>query len=271
MSRDTVSKTFGVAFVLCVVCAVLVSTASVALRDRQEKNKVLDLQKNILVAADLYDEDDPVDIEQTFADKIEIRIVDLATGEYVPVEELDPADYDQRKAAKDPAQGVTLDSDQDIARIKYLERRSLIYLYKEDGQVQQLILPVRGMGLWGQLYGFLALDKDLNTCRGLTYYEHKETPGLGGEVDNPNWKKQWTVDADDPAKHKLLFDATGKVAIKVKKGRVNNAIEAERLHQVDGLAGATITSNGVTHMMRFWLGEQGFGPYLTRLTAKGLD
>ena len=257
MSRDSIGKTFVVAGTLCVVCSVLVSSAAVGLKSIQEENKALDLQKNILIAAGLYSDDDPVDVRATFEDKIETRVVDLSSGEYVAADEVNPAAFDQRQAAKDPARSSKLDSAADLASIRRLETRSLVYLYREGDEVEQYILPIRGMGLWGTLYGFLAVDKDLQTVRGLTYYQHKETPGLGGEVDNPNWKKQWPG--------KKLFASGGEVALKVKKGRVDASIETEAAHQVDGLAGATITSNGVTNMMQFWLGESGFGPFLERL------
>ncbi len=262
MPRDSIPRTFAVAGALCIVCSVLVSSAAVGLKSIQEENKALDLQKNILVAAGLYSDDQPVDVRSTFESKIEARVIDLASGQYVAADEVDPAAYDQRKAAKEPSTSSKLDSSEDTASIRRRENRSLVYLYREGDQVEQYILPIRGMGLWGTLYGFLAVDKDLETVRGLTYYEHKETPGLGGEVDNPNWKKQWPG--------KKLFAASGEVGLKVKKGRVDPKIDAEKTHQVDGLAGATITSNGVTNMMRFWLGDSGFGPYLERL-AQGVD
>ena len=117
-----------------------------------------------------------------------------------------------------------------------------------------LVLPIEGYGLWSTLYGFLALDADTKTIRGLTYYQHLETPGLGGEVDNPSWKALWPG--------RVAFDDTGSPVISVIKGRAGSPQEDP--YRVDGLSGATITSRGVTHMLRFWLGEAGFAPYLTR-------
>ena len=70
--------------------------------------------------------------------------------------------------------------------------QTLVYELRDDaGALDLVVLPVHGLGLWSILYGFVALDADLETIRGLTYYEHKETPGLGGEVDNPRWKSLW--------------------------------------------------------------------------------
>ena len=99
-----------------------------------------------------------------------------------------------------------------------------------------LIMPIEGKGLWSTLYGFLSLDADMNTVRGITFYKHGETPGLGGEVDNPNWKALWN--------ERQAFDADGSVEISVIKGRAGPA--SEDPHRVDGLSGATLTSKGVS-------------------------
>ena len=89
----------------------------------------------------------------------------------------------------------------------------------------------------------------------MTFYEHKETPGLGGEVDNPRWKALWDG--------RKAFDAAGVPEIQVVKGLAGSVDDAP--HDVDGLAGATMTSRGVTNLLRFWLGEAGFQSYLDRL------
>jgi Na+-transporting NADH:ubiquinone oxidoreductase subunit C len=117
-----------------------------------------------------------------------------------------------------------------------------------------LVLPIQGLGLWSTLYGFLAIDADGNTIRGITYYQHAETPGLGGEVDNPRWKSLWPG--------RKIYD-DGEPAIQVIKGAAGPP--AQDPYRVDGLSGATLTSNGVTFMLEFWLGPNGFGPYLDRL------
>jgi Na+-transporting NADH:ubiquinone oxidoreductase subunit C len=121
-----------------------------------------------------------------------------------------------------------------------------------------LVLPVEGKGLWSTLYGFLALDADLNTIRGLTFYQHGETPGLGGEVDNRTWKALW------PGRKAYKDDVP---VIAVVRGRAGPP--SEDPYKVDGLSGATITSRGVTHLVQFWLGENGFEPYIDRLRKEG--
>lgn len=248
--NETVGKTLLVAFLVCVVCGVVVATAAVSLRPVQNENKLIDKRMNILQAAGMYEAG--VDVNEQFA-TIERKFVDIDTGDYVDM----PESYDQRKAAKDPKQSVRLSGDVDKASIKSQAKVAEVYLAKDDnGELSRIILPVHGYGLWSTLYGFLALEPDANTVAGLGFYEHAETPCLGGEVDNPKWKALWHG--------KKLFGEQGEVEIQVIKGTVEaNTPNAE--HKVDGLAGATLTSNGVNNLLRFWVGENGFGPYLQRM------
>ncbi|HEX7720386.1 MAG TPA: Na(+)-translocating NADH-quinone reductase subunit C, partial [Woeseiaceae bacterium] len=177
------------------------------------------------------------------------RVVDLSSGEYK--DDLNPVTFDPLKAAKDPKTSAALKGSEDLALIKRREQFTTVYMVEKDGQLESLILPIRGYGLWSTLHGFLAIQSDLNTVVGLGFYQHAETPGLGGEVDNPKWKGLWPG--------KTLFDDSGKPVIRVSKG------DEPSDHRVDALAGATLTSNGVDRLLQFWLGEQGFGPYLAKL------
>ncbi len=254
MARESVSKTFLVAIVLAAACSLLVSGAAIGLRSLQEANKVRDRKKNILTVAGLYDA--RAAVEESFQ-QVEPRIVDLATGEYVAEDQFDPEKFDQRAAAKDPQLSVAIPAEKDLAGIGRREKYSLVYLVKKDGKLDQVILPVDGKGLWSTLYGFLALDGDLNTVKGITFYEHAETPGLGGEIDNPTWKAKWVG--------KKVFDDKGGVQLVVVKGVADESSP----HQVDGLSGATLTSNGVTNIVKYWLGDDGFKKLLERLQAKG--
>ena len=249
-NNESVSKTLLVAFLVCVVCGVVVATAAVSLRPVQNENKLLDKRMNILQAAGMYDAEKGVN-EQF--ELIERKFVDIDSGDYVDM----PESYDQRKAAKDPKQSERLSGDVDTASIKSQAKVAEVYLAKdENGELSRIIVPVHGYGLWSTLYGFLALEPDANTVAGLGFYEHAETPGLGGEVDNPKWKALWHG--------KKLYGDQGEVAIQVIKGTVeSNTPNAE--HKVDGLAGATLTSQGVSNLLQFWVGENGFGPYLQRM------
>jgi Na+-transporting NADH:ubiquinone oxidoreductase subunit C len=250
------SNAYIVAFAaaVCAVCAVFVSGAAVALRDRQEENRLLDRQKKVLTVAGLLEEGGSMPAEQVkrvFSEKIRARVVDLETGRYAP--EIDAASFDQRRAASDPETSRAAPANR--AGIPRVPKHAQVYQLVEDDEVRAVILPIEGKGLWSTLYGFLALAPDTRVIRGITFYEHGETPGLGGEVDNPRWKALW------PGRQ--AFDADWNPAIRVKKGQAGPADEDP--HQVDGLSGATITSRGVTNLLQFWLGEGGFGPYLKRL------
>ena len=257
--NDTV-YTFVFAGVVCLICSLLVSTSAVTLRSRQEANKLLDRQEKVLAVSGLMEEGAKLsagDVQALFAKSIEPRVVNLETGEYVPESEIDPASYDQAKATKDPQRSTFAPDNK--AHVRRIPNDALVYQVVEDGKVTELILPVEGKGLWSTLYGYLALDKDTTTIKGLTFYQHGETPGLGGEVDNPKWKALWPG--------RKAYDADWKPEIHVIKGPAGPPDDAP--YSVDGLSGATLTSNGVTNLLQFWLGENGFGPYLEKFREKG--
>lgn len=259
-NNDSFAKTVGVALAVCLVASVIVSFAAVQLKPLQQVNKLLDKQSNILSVAgiDLTGKSGS-EISELFANNIETRIVDIATGEFT--EAVDAATYDQRKAAKDPAQNVALSGSEDLAKIKSRAKYASTYIVKaEDGSVKYYILPVHGYGLWSTLYGFVAVEADANTIFGLSFYSHAETPGLGGEVDNAKWKSQW--------KGKQIQNAQGETAIKVAKFGGFNPSAPDAISTVDGLAGATLTTQGVNNLVQYWLGDAGFGPFLQQLKTQ---
>ena len=250
-NKDSVTYTISIALLLCVVCSIVVSTASVMLRPAQQANKEMDFKRNILMAAGIYEQG--VNVEEQF-ESVETLVVNLDTGKFTDA--VDPAKYDQRKASNDPSKSEKLSSDNDIAKVGRVEHYAEVYRAKSDGGSEILILPVRGYGLWSTLWGFLALESDLNTVVGIGFYEHGETPGLGGEVDNPRWKSLW--------EGKKIFDETGEYTFQIIKGVVDSGTPNAE-HKVDGLSGATLTSRGVDNLIKFWLGENGFGPFLKNL------
>ncbi|WP_112054767.1 Na(+)-translocating NADH-quinone reductase subunit C [Onishia taeanensis] len=248
-SNNSIKKTLIVAFALCIVCSVIVSTAAVALRPQQAFNQEADRKSNILQVAGLYDAGES--ITKQF-EQVTARAVDLRTGEYT--DEVDPERYDGFSAARDPAQSRTLSGEKDIAGLSRQENYSVVYLVGDPQNPEKIILPIRGQGLWGLMRGYLALKGDGNTIEGITFYSHSETPGLGGEVDNPKWKAQWDgkqVYADGEV-------GQGRPEIALVKGGASNPTE------VDALSGASLTSKGVTNLVQFWLSEQGFGQYLAK-------
>lgn len=252
-NKDTIQKTFIVALLLCVVCSIIVSAASVMLKPAQLENKRRDFNKNILQAAGIYD---PAQSVAEQFKQVEVKVIDLRTGKFT--DEVDPASFDQRAASKDPKLSEALAKEEDIAGIKRQEYYSEVYLVNSDEGLDKVILPIRGYGLWSVLYGFLALESDLETVVGIGYYEHGETPGLGGEVDNPNWKAIW--------EGKKLYGDNGELALSVVKGQVSDSTPNAE-HKVDGLSGATLTTKGVDNMIKFWLGESGFATFIDNLKA----
>jgi len=255
LSNDSLEKTINVALALCLVCAVLVSMATVALRPLQSHNKALDMKKNILDVAGLLQ--DGTDIDQAFKERIEAKLVDIKTGEYV---DGNVDEYDQRKAAKDPAQNEVIPVDKDIASIRTKAKLAKVFLVKNGDKLQSIILPINGYGLWSTMYGFLALEADGQTVQSINLYDQGETPGLGGEVVNPNWRALW--------KGKKVYGENGDVALTLVKGTVDNS-RPDAVNKVDGLAGATLTSRGVSNLIMYWMGPEGFSPYLNKLKSNG--
>lgn len=251
-------KIVFVAITLCLVCSLIVASAAVLLDPIQDRAKALDRKVNVLLAAGLLEEgDDDRGVDELFA-QIETRIVDLETGRFE--EALDPLGYDQRAAARDPETSLELEGDRDAAGIGRRARYAPVYIVRDGPELARLILPIHGQGLWSTMYGFLALEADLNTVSNLRFYEHAETPGLGDQIEENDWLALWTG--------KLIYDQDRVAKLAVIKGRVVPE-SPEAIHQVDGLAGATLTANGVTNMIQFWLGPDGFGPFLTWLQTEG--
>jgi len=248
---DTVVGTLLVALVVSLVCSSFVASAAVLLKPRQVANAILDMRRNILEVAGLLDPDR--DVYELF-DGIEPRVVDLETGAYVGG--IDPEAFDPAEAAKDPERSVEVPAEIDVARVGRRAKHALVYLVRRDGEISKIILPVSGYGLWSTMYGFLALEADGNTVADITFYSHGETPGLGDFIAKLAWRELW--------RGKRAFDQSGDLKLQVVKGRVS-ADDPLADYHVDGVSGATLTGNGVTKTMQYWLGDHGYGPYLRNI------
>jgi Na+-transporting NADH:ubiquinone oxidoreductase subunit C len=247
----------GFAVAVCLVCALFVAGSAVGLKDRQDANILLDRQKKVLTVAGVMKDGERLtreEIASAFESNIQQKVINLKTGDLQP--EIDSASFDQQATAKDPK--TSYPAPENASKVRRLPNDALVFDVVQDGELKALILPIEGYGLWGTLYGYIALAPDARTIVGITFYSHKETPGLGGEVDNPRWKARWPG--------RLAFDDRGKPVIAVKKG-LAGSVEKDP-YNVDGLSGATITSRGVTSLLRFWLGDNGFGPYLASYRAR---
>ncbi|NLN92026.1 MAG: Na(+)-translocating NADH-quinone reductase subunit C [Candidatus Hydrogenedens sp.] len=243
---------FGFAAVLCFICSILISAANVGLRERQEINKQLEKQKSVLLAASLIHPGEKANRSQieTLFSNIKSRVVDLSTGQILGDVDGDSFDEDNVEETAAPV---------NQAGIRTMPKQIRIYEVFDGDELSMFVLPIEGQGLWSTMYGFLAIDADTRTIRGLTYYDQAETPGLGGEVVNPKWTSLWPG--------RLAYDDTWQPAIEVVKGAAGSVEEAP--YAVDGLSGATITSRGVTEMIRFWLGDEGYAPLLKQYREDG--
>lgn len=253
MPNDSTLKTFIVAGGLCLVCSIIVSGAAVGLRPMQQANKLLDKQKNVLQVVGRYEPG--MNIVEEFS-TFEPKLVDLATGNYA---EGDASKFDQRAAAKDSKRSEAIPPAEDIAKIKRRPNKAQVFLAKnETGGVKYYILPISGYGLWSTMRGYIALESDAQTVKGIIFYDQAETPGLGGEVANPQWLANWPG--------KLVYGANGEPELTVVKGSAARSGEQAK-YEIDGLAGATLTTRGVANLIEYWMGENGFKKYLDKVRS----
>jgi len=253
-NKETFGKTIGFVFIICLVCAALVSISAVGLKPLQTANKLLDKQTKILETAGLL-ELAGNDIVATYNQRVDAKMIDLATGKVV---EGDVNTFEERADARDKAKSSKPEND--IAGLNRRADKAVVYFVKdEQGKIATIVLPIVGSCLWDLMYGFVGLESDMNTVKSLVYSDLKETPGLGAEVLNPKWKALWPG--------KKMFDEQNDIAIKLVKG----GAKAGDIHGVDALSGATLTSNGVERTLHFWLGKEGYGPFITNYRAGGLN
>jgi Na+-transporting NADH:ubiquinone oxidoreductase subunit C len=261
MSNDSTGRTLTVAAILCIVCSILVSGSAVSLKPRQIENQKLDVKKNLLLACNLLKNKSATkeEIESAFKN-IETKIIDLETG--LITTSIDAESYNQRKAAKKPDMSIAIPAKKDFGGIKRREKFSKVFFVKDPTtqETKLIVLPIYGKGLWSTLYAFMAISPDTRKVKGLGFYQHGETPGLGGEIENPKWTALWN--------DKVIFDENFQPALTVVKGQAL-ASSSNIQHEIDGLSGATITSNGVTNLVKYWLGDHAFGPYLANLRNEG--
>lgn len=261
-NKETFGKTLGFVFVVCLVCAALVSVSAITLKPLQMANKLLDKQTKILEASNLLKKtlSENIDVEgkakvseskaivTAYNKYVAAKMINLDSGEIV---EGDVDSFDERSAARDLANSQKLKND--VAGINRRANNAVIYLVNDDaGKLQTVVLPIVGSGLWDLMYGFVGLETDLSTVRSLIYSDHKETPGLGALITNDKWKSYWPG--------KKVYNADNKLMINIVKG----GAKVGDIHGVDAISGATLTSNGVKNSLHFWFGEQGYGPFIAK-------
>lgn len=242
-------KVLQIALGVSLLCALLVSLTAVSLRPyylaNLEAERMARLRSILDALQQVTTNNNPEDIEA--------RVVVLEDGSYSEL--IDPDQYDARRAANDPAKSVAIPAKLDLAGIKRRAKHAVVYLLRDDdGRLDVIILPVRGVGYQSALYAYLALSSDTSEILALKFYQQGETPGLGSQIQNPAWEALWSG--------KQVYDEAGNVSIRVGKASLGS-------NRIDAISGATRTSTGVDRLIRFWLGEFGFGPYLNRVREGG--
>jgi len=225
MKKESIVYTMGFALVVCLVCSVLLSVVSQGLKSRQNQNEDLDRKKNILAAAEIRGLSlkmmSASELLNVYAAHID-QVMVSASGEIV---------YKGECAAQACPAGS-----------------HPVYIYRASGRNEAYIIPVFGKGLWSTIYGFLAVENDAATIRGVTFYKHGETPGLGGEVGSIRFESSF--------KGKKIYDEKEHRVrpVRVIKGKVEDALSGrDMLFAVDGITGATMTSKGVSAFLDQWI------------------
>ena len=249
LPNDNPYKTIAVTLIVAFVSSVLVSASAVLLKPQQIANREADRRQHVeQIIQQLPDFDGEVSGPNKLT--VTARVVNLKTGEFDL--SLDPQLYVQRSAVRDPEQSIEIPLQDDVASLKRRAKYAVVYEVAREENVQLIVLQVSGHGFGGTIYGYLGLTEAANTVAGLTFYDHRETPGIGSMIDSPSWKRQWRG-------KKVWQD--GVLMLGVGPTRVMKETP-EAAYQVDALTGATWTGMGVTNLLHFWLGDYGFGPYL---------
>ena len=220
------SYTFIFITVVAIVAALILSVASQSLQQKQVQNFERDMKRNILSAVGLLEKKGcDSDIEGCYKKMIKAKIINTK-GKAIDARGLIP---------------VTISIEEELGK-EPSERRYPLFMRRDKGKTTAYCIPIVGKGLWSTLYGYLALEKDLKTVKGITFYKHAETPGLGAEIETTLFRESF--------KGKKILDKKGKlVSVRVVKGSVNPQ-SPMKMHEVDGISGATLTCNGVTDLIK---------------------
>jgi Na+-transporting NADH:ubiquinone oxidoreductase subunit C len=251
VSNVSVTRALAVSLAVAFVCALVVSTVSVSLRPLQKANVEAERRKQLeFVLTALAD----IGQAQAFED-LEARIVNLSSGHYDDTQ--DPASFNAETAIGQPGGSMQIPADLDLAGIKRRAVYARVYLVRDqDGDVDIIILPVWGRGYQSSLHAWLVLDRYTTSIAALKFYQHGETPGIGARIQEPEWEALW--------RGAPIFDDNGVLRIGVRS-RVGSASTDGSGYLIDGISGATRTTQGVDGLLRFWLGDLGFGRYLQQV------
>lgn len=251
-SRRSTWSTLLVSLAVCLGCSLVVSVATVVLRPIQLEHRRAARNARL---ADILGRQPA--LKELLGDlttaSLEERVVDLATGAFVT--DVEPAGFDPLKAAAEPSTSRAVPPERDLARIKRQALHGVVTLVSRGGAPEALIVPIYGRGYGSIIRGSIALSGDGNTVIGLLISDHGETPGIGSEITEEDWTSLWPG--------KKVRDESGKLRLHVVVEETGAPDDDEAFH-VDGISGATRSTEGVGHMVQFWLGDDGYGPFLAR-------
>ncbi|QYJ78253.1 Na(+)-translocating NADH-quinone reductase subunit C [Shewanella acanthi] len=249
--KDTVVGTMIFTITLCLLCSFMITGTAGILKERKLAKKRDELQRFVLMASDVG-LGEGTEFRDIFAKSVKPLLINLDTGKVDS--DTNVLDFDERMAAINPDTSST--PKKDIAKIKTRANDVRVFkVFDDNGKLSSVVVPFYGKGLWSIIYGYMAVEPDLNTVKGIVVYEHGETPGIGDFITDPDWLGLW--------KGKKLFDDNGKFAMRLVKG---GAKEGDT-HGVDAVSGATMTGRGLQRAVEFWFGEEGFQTFFKQLKA----
>lgn len=260
MDNDSPLKAILVVTATALVCSILVTVTAVTLQPIQQGYADLERIRYIVALSGVADSVEQMsELELIVAYQgIDAHLVDLDSGRFDTA--FDPRTYDTREAAADAQRSVPVPTSEDVARLGQRSRLMPVYLLRDGDELQRLVLPIYGQGMWSTIYGFIALESDLNTIAGISFYEHAETPGIGDRILNPAWQAAWVG--------RRVYDEQDTVRLRIIRGEVSED-SPEAAFEIDGLAGATVTANGVLNIIRYWFGPHGYAQFLNNFPNIG--
>ena len=236
---------FTYAAVLVIVAAAMLSLAAMLLKPFQERNRAIDKMRGILASAQVKNANAGNAIS-LFNKYIVKELVIDPKGNVIN-------SYSQTPKEDAPAFQLNLKKEY-YNKLQHKPYELPLYIAEKDGKTIYII-PMRGTGLWGPIWGNIALTSDFKTVVGVFFDDKSETPGLGGEIAKPKFQKQFIG--------KTIFDNSGKfTSIDVVKGGIQKLAPTQQIHGVDAISGGTITSKGVDAMLRNVL--ESYLPYIKK-------
>jgi len=229
MNKESNKYIFLYSIALVVLVAAVLAVASNALKPYQQKNIEVEKQQSILrsvqKAADVKAAKDKAQyIVDEYNKYITSSFIVNSLGERID------------------GDAFAVDLEEEMAKLPF-DRKLPVFVCTDSDSSKKYILPVRGTGLWGPLWGYVALKDDYNTIFGVVFDHKSETPGLGAEIATHKFQSQFAG--------KQIFDGTTFTSIQVVKGGGTQG----KLHEVDAISGGTITSKGLEEMLKSTLGE----------------